>query len=85
MLRPKQVFLSLATMKAMLTWFQCCSLKMFPRSGESTTMADHEVDEKEPQAGHRKGKRKKERNCKDNERERERVTRSGYYMTVCGM
>ena len=35
---------------------------------EYKTMADHEVEEEEPQAGPRKGKGKKERNWKDKER-----------------
>jgi hypothetical protein len=63
----KHMFPSLATMKAMLTSFQCCSLKMFPSNGERTTMADCEVKVEDPQAGHRKGKGKKERNWKDEE------------------
>ena len=66
-LLPKHMFPSLATMKAVLTSFQCCSLKMFPSNGERTTMADGEVEIEKPQTGHRKGKRKKERNWKDEE------------------
>ena len=69
MLRPQHKFPSLATMKTMLTGFQCCSLKMFVSNSESTTMADHEVEEEELQAGHRKGKGTKKRNWKDKERE----------------
>ena len=57
---------SLATMKAMLNSFQCCSLTMFP-SNERATMANGEVEVEESQAGHRKGKGQKERNCKDEE------------------
>jgi len=52
-------------MKAMLTSFQSCSLKMFPSNDERTTMADGEVKVKEPQTGHRKGKGEKERNWND--------------------
>ena len=69
-LGPKNMFSTLATMKTVLTRFQCCLLKMFPSNGETTTMADHEVEEEEPQAGHRKGKGQMERNWRDKERER---------------
>ena len=62
------MFPSLATIKKMLTRFQCCSLKMFLSKSESTTMADHEVEEEEPQAEHRKGKIKKKWNWEDKER-----------------
>ena len=65
---PKHIFPSLDTMKAMLTSFQCCSLKMFLSKGERTTMADREVEADEPQAGHRKGEGRKERNWKNEER-----------------
>ena len=41
-------------MKAMLTSFQCCLLKMFPSNGERTTMADGEVEVEEPQAGQKR-------------------------------
>ena len=54
---------SLATMKTMLTRFQCCSLQMFPSNGKQTQMADGEVEVEE--------KGKKERNWKNEERERE--------------
>ena len=43
-------------------------------------MIDHEVEEEEPQAGHRKGNGKKKRNWKD----KERITHF-FCMTVCGM
>ena len=33
-LRPKHMFPSLATMKTMLTRFQCCSLTLFPGNSE---------------------------------------------------
>ena len=42
-LRPKNMFSTLATMKTVLKRFQCCLLKKFPRNGESTTMADHKA------------------------------------------
>ena len=45
------MFPSLATMKTMLTRFQCCSLKMFPSNGKQTTMADGEVEELEGKEG----------------------------------
>ena len=81
-LRPQHMFPSLATMKTMLTRFQGCLTKIFPGNGESTTMADYEVEEEEPQAGQsRKGKEKKERNWKDKERE----SYSLICMTVCEM
>jgi len=56
-------------MKTILTSFQCCSLKMFPSNGERTTMADGKVEVEKPQAGDGKGKKKKERNWKDEEME----------------
>ena len=34
-LHPKHMFPTLATMKTMLTRFQCCSLKMFPNNGRA--------------------------------------------------
>ena len=42
---------------------------MFPSNGEPAydNIADREVEVKEPQAGHRKEKEKKERNCKEEE------------------
>ena len=40
------VFPSLATMKTMLTRFQCCSLNLFPSNGKQT-MADGEVEVEE--------------------------------------
>ena len=46
-LQSKHMFPSLATMKTMLTRFQCCSLKMFPSNGKQTTMADGEVEVEE--------------------------------------
>ena len=53
MLRSKHMFPSLATMKTMLTKFQCCALKIFPSNGKQTTLADGEVEVKE------KGEKKK--------------------------
>ena len=44
-------------------------------------MADHEVEEEETQAGHRKGKGKKERNWRDKERQ----SYSLLSMTVFGL
>ena len=40
---------------------------MIPSNGERTTMADGEVEVKEPQTGHRKGKGKNERDWKGEE------------------
>ena len=40
---------------------------MIPNNGVRTAMADGKVEVEEPQAGHRKGKGKKERNWKDEE------------------
>ena len=40
---------------------------MFPSNGERTTIADREVEVEEPQAGHRKGKEKKEINWREGE------------------
>ena len=57
MLPSKHMFPSLATMKTMLTRFQCCSLKMFPSDGKQITMTGGEVEVEE--------KGKKERNWKD--------------------
>ena len=54
------MFPILAAMKTILTSFQCCW------SGP-TTMADGDIGAEEPQAGHRKGKGKNERNGKDEE------------------
>lgn len=39
---PKDMFSGLATMKAMLTRFQCCLLQVLPSNGERTKMAGHE-------------------------------------------
>jgi len=50
------VFPSFASTNAMFTSFQCCSLKMFPRNGEHTTMADGEAKVEKPNAGHKKGR-----------------------------
>ena len=49
------MFPSLATMKTMLTSFQCFSLKIFLSSGEGTTMAHSDVEVEEPQANLEKG------------------------------
>lgn len=54
-LLTKHMLSSLATMKAMLTSLQCCW-------SERTTITDREVEAEGPQAGHRKGMGKKERN-----------------------
>ena len=56
---------------------------MFPSNGECTTVADRGVEVGEPQAGHRKGKEKKEKNWKEKEIE----LLSAYRRTepVCGM
>ena len=40
---------------------------MFPSNGERTTIVDRGVEVGEPQAGHRKGKEKKERNWREGE------------------
>ena len=61
------MFPSLATMKPMLTSFQCCSLKVFLSSGERTIKADGDVEVEEPQASQRKGKDKTNRIRKDEE------------------
>jgi len=63
------MFPSLATIKTILTRFQCYSLKMFPSNGEHMSMTHCEVKVEEPQACHRKGKGKKEKNWKNEERE----------------
>ena len=47
--------------------------------GLRTTMADRGVEVEEPQAGHRKGKEKKEKNWKEEEIE----LLSAYRRTVC--
>ena len=49
------MFPSLATMKTMLTSFQCFSSKICVRSGERITMADGDVEVEEPQANLEKG------------------------------
>ena len=66
---PEATFSSIRNIRfpgAMLTSFQYCSLKMFPRNGEHTTMADSEVEVKSK--GHKrvieKGKERR-KNCKD--------------------
>jgi len=56
------MFPSLGFMKAALSSFQCCSLKMLPSNSERKTMADVEVEVEEPQMGDRKENGKKEVN-----------------------
>ena len=65
LLSVKQVFPSLATMKIMLTRFQCCSLKMFPSKRKQTTMAEGEVveAEEEKEGKELKGRGKRVTHC----------------------
>lgn len=58
----------LATIKTILTSFQCCSSKMFPSNGARKIMANSEDEVKQPRRRSMKRKGGKERYCKVEDR-----------------